>query len=489
MIRQHLDKVLAVVRSDGLLGRCVRGGGALTIGAVIENTLRFVRNMILARLLAPEAFGQMAIVLAGVAVVEAFSEVGLRQNVIRNKSGGRPEFLNVIWWIAVGRGIVLYLIGYAAAPYIASFYNNPASVSLIRIGFIGILFHAFMSPRIHLLEKEFRFKAWMALNQGAAVAGVAIGIFAAFSLRNVWALLLAYIAEWVLRSLLSYIVCPFRPRIQFDRGCYREVVNFSRGIFGMSLLMMLFIQTDVFVVGKMFSAGMLGMYVLARTLAQIPVTLMSKIVQPILLPAFATILDEKEKQRYLLIRLNTIVSILGLPALVYVGLFSGQMLSLAYGPKYAAVAVPFILLFVYSLLFTLASMAAQQYYAIGRPGMHRNASIVRTAFFVALIYPAVHYFGLAGAAGARAAAALCLIVMQLVLSRKLTGIGFTDYGMSVVHGLKVSAIVLVPGLFIIMLFGRMSVVGLIAGGVFCVIAWVVGLLGFAKAKTTMFQMA
>lgn len=344
MIREYWQRSLSVVRSDGLMGKAVRSGGILTVGAVIENLLRFVRNMILARLLAPSAFGEMAIVLAGVSLMEAFSDVGLRENVIRNKQSSRPEFLNVVWWVAAGRGIALYGASYFAAPSIAAFYHNPDATILMRVGFAGILLNGFMSPRFYLLAKEFRFKEWVFLNQGAAAFAVVIGIGAAFVMRSVWALLLAYLIEWALRAFLSYVMCPFRPRIQFDRVCYREVMVFSRRIFGMPLLAVLFLQTDIFVIGKLLPSGMLGMYSLAQTLADVPNLFMAKAVLPVLLPTFSTIQDEKERIRDTVIRLNTVMAVFGIPALAFVVLFSRELLSLAYGPSYGVVAVPFGLL-------------------------------------------------------------------------------------------------------------------------------------------------
>ena len=147
-----------LIHSKNLLGRSARGGSILMAGSFVENGLRFIRNIILARLLPPEAFGLMATVLASVAVIEAFSEVGLRQSVIQNKNGSKEGFLNITWWIASVRGFALFAIGFFAAPFICDFYGKPESVLLIRTGFLAILFNGFLSPKVHVLEKEMRLK-------------------------------------------------------------------------------------------------------------------------------------------------------------------------------------------------------------------------------------------------------------------------------------------------------------------------------------------
>ena len=104
---------------DGLQKKVALGSIWLGGANGVEQVLRLLRNMILARLLAPEAFGIMATVMSAVIVAEAFSEVGLTQSVIQNKKGSDQRFLNIIWWLASLRGILLYATAFFAAPLIS----------------------------------------------------------------------------------------------------------------------------------------------------------------------------------------------------------------------------------------------------------------------------------------------------------------------------------------------------------------------------------
>ena len=90
--------------SESLIGRCLRGGGVLTIGNFAENLARFIRNIVLARLLAPEAFSLMATVISSVAALEAFVEVGLGQSLTQKKKGAEEGFLNLTWWFSAVSG-------------------------------------------------------------------------------------------------------------------------------------------------------------------------------------------------------------------------------------------------------------------------------------------------------------------------------------------------------------------------------------------------
>src|ERR1700689_2596434 len=106
-----------------LRAKAMRGGVILGGGSVAEQGSRFARNMILTRLLAPSAFGAMAIVMSSSAIVGALTEVGVKQAVIQNPRGGEKAYLDAGWWMGFGRALGTYVIIFAMAPWVAHFYG------------------------------------------------------------------------------------------------------------------------------------------------------------------------------------------------------------------------------------------------------------------------------------------------------------------------------------------------------------------------------
>src|SRR5699024_5606174 len=156
---------------------------------VAERLARLGRNMLLARVIAPDQFGIMAITLAVIALFEAITEVGVAQAVIQNKRGDTPEFLNVAWWFGVARGVV---VGLQAAPLtapIANFYEEPDLTPLLMVAPLTVVFTGLTSPRVYALQRKFKFKATLFTFQGAGLIGTAFTIALGFILQNVWALL------------------------------------------------------------------------------------------------------------------------------------------------------------------------------------------------------------------------------------------------------------------------------------------------------------
>ena len=131
----------------------------------------------------------------------------------------------------------------------------------------------------------------------SGVVGDCLGI----RLKNVWALLLVYLTEAALRTILSFIFA--QTKFKLDRSYTKEVLNFSRRMFGLPIIMMIYTQIDIFVIGKILSLKILGTYVLVKHLAEMPMEFFSKIVHPVTLPVFSSMQEEKTKL------VNTLISV------------------------------------------------------------------------------------------------------------------------------------------------------------------------------------
>ena len=466
-----IQKLKGSLLSESLLGKSLRGGGILAIGSLAENLLRFARNIILARILAPEAFGLMATVMSSVSVLEALTQVGLRQSTIQNKNSSNNEFLNAVWWISALRGTVIYLIAFFASPYIGAYFGRPDAVNILRIGFLVFLFYGFISPRIHILEKELRFKKWVIMMQGAGIIGVFVAIVSVFILKNVWALLLGYLTEAALRTTLSFVLCPIKPKLKLDRSYTKEVLNFSRRMFGLPIIMMIYTQIDIFIIGKILSLKILGTYVLVKHLAEMPMEFFSKIVQPVTLPVFSSMQEEKTKLANTLLSVTRITGLFGIPLVAFLFLYGEPILNLVYGPVYSKLAVPFRILSVSAMIVIISSLIVQMNFAIGQPNLHRTASLIRTIIFIILIYPATNFFGLAGTASAGLIAVFTMIMIQLIYAKKVVDLHPQKYLQNLLPGVLASLIIVVPSFVIQLFFIKEGLYFLLIGIGLCLTAW------------------
>ena len=481
IIMKILDNLKLLRHSESLLGRSVRSGGILAAGSLSENLLRFIRNIILARLLAPEAFGLMATIMATVSAAEAFTEVGLTQSIIQNKEGADKEFLNVIWWFSAFRAVMLYMIAFFAAPFIADFLNKPEATLILRIALIVILLRGLTSPNIFLLQKELKFSKWVIFTQSASIFGILTAIISAFYLRNVWALVLGYVTEAFLIFLFSYIFYPLIPKLQINLSHAKNIMSFSRKVFGLPILMVLYTQMDNFVIGKVLSLSTLGLYSLAKDLADMPNKIFAKI-SPVFLPTFSLMQDDKENLKITLLKLTEIVATFVLPFFTFFIVFSRPLLTLIYSPEYSKVAIPFSIICVFIFLYILSILIMNVVFATGNPDKFRTASLVRTIIFLIILYPATKYFGLIGAALSALFSMSLAIIIQIRYLKSLLNINVLEYSGCFAKGIKYSLIVLIPGI-VVTTFGPLQKLSAVAlGGFFCIIAWCFGIATLSRYK-------
>jgi len=435
MFRRTISDRITQLKGDSLKAKGFRSMMVLGVGTAAERGLKFVRYMILARILAPSQFGLMAIVMTVATMFDAFTQVGIKQSVIQNKCGAEPDYMNVAWWFQVIRGLALFVIAFLTAPWISSFYRKPELLMLLQVAFLAILFRGLVSPRAYVLEKEYKFGKVVLLVQGSGVFGSIIAVVLAFMLRSVWALVIGFVAEYAIMCVLSYVFVPIKPSFRIHREHLRELFRFARGLFGLPILTVLALRTDVLVLGKVVPENDLGMYFLAVTLVQLPIFLYARIVNPVLLPAFAERQDDKVSLCRGILQVTKVAATLGMPLVAFMASCAGGMLLLAYGPKYIGATAPLAVLSLLILAHTVGSIFNQAYVAVGQPHLHRRFALLRLVIIIGFIYPAVVRFGLMGAAVVVVLGCSIALLMQVFWCRRIVDLKFGIYLRCYLNGL------------------------------------------------------
>ena len=407
------------MNGSDLKARSVRGIVALSVGTVAGRGVRFVRGMILARILAPDQLGLMALIMSFTVAFEALTEVGVKQSIIQNKQGARDGYLNVAWWMQVIRALSLFGFAVLLAPWISSFYENPELLTLLRVAFVAIALRGFVSPRAHVLEKEYKFGRAVCLEQGSAVLGVVLTVGLAFVMRNVWALVIGFVAETAMLCILSFVLVPFVPRFSVDRQSLGELMKFARGMFGLPILNAISAQAPVLILGKVISAHELGLFSLAAIFASMPTDLYTRIVSPVLLPAFSEKQDDKRALCRGVLQMTRYTAILIIPLIAFMACCPSELLAVAYGSQYVTMAIPFAILGVQVLARSETVAFAGLYLAIGQPHLQRRFSIIRAAGIIGLIYPAAVYFGPIGVVVVVALTNFSVLLMQVFQGRRV----------------------------------------------------------------------
>jgi O-antigen/teichoic acid export membrane protein len=273
---------------DAIKSRVIRGTVVSLLGQGGSKGLRLVSNMILSRLLFPEAFGLMTMVNFMVLGLSMISDVGILPNIIQHKRGDDPDFLNTAWTIQVMRGIALLMLGAIFAYPLSLFYEQDQLVSLAPIACLTALFNGFDSTKIATMRRNITLGRVVTIEMSSQAVAMVVMIAHAYAFRSVWSLVLGSVAAAGVRTALTHAILPgIRNRFQYEPEAAREIFSFGKWIFLSTLITYLAMRLDYLLLGKLIDLGDVGVYYLAATLAIIPIEVAGMVVGSVLLPALS----------------------------------------------------------------------------------------------------------------------------------------------------------------------------------------------------------
>jgi len=215
---------------SGLRSRALKGAVWSLLGNGSGDALRLVGNLVLTRLLFPEAFGLMAIVNLVITGLQTLSNVGIRAALVRHERGEDPDFVGAAFVIQIARGLLLAAIAASAAWPIASLYREPQLAVLLLSAAVVPLIDGLASPRVPLLARRIDVRRRVRLELIAKAVALVAMLGMAWYTESVWALLAGNLTFSLTRTILSHQLPGMRTPLCFEREAMREILSFGSWI-------------------------------------------------------------------------------------------------------------------------------------------------------------------------------------------------------------------------------------------------------------------
>lgn len=396
-------------------------------------SIGLVRNVVLARLLAPEDFGLFGIVLVIISILDRFSNAGLHSAVVQKKEGV-GEYLDTVWTIQALRGFALGLGLLLSAPLLASFFEEPQVVPLLQVLGVALFLSGLYNPGMLHFRRELDVKPQFIQRFGGTMVDLTVSIILAFMLRSAWALMLGLVAGGLTRIVLSYWIHPYRPRFSIDWQRAREMMGFGRWVFLNNLLFFLAYRGDNLVIGKLLGTHALGIYMLGYSIAEVVTAEIGNVLGGVAFPAYSRIQEEAERLRRAYLATIEFVASITIPCAVVLFLFAEPITSVVLGSGWMQVATILPLLAVAGSARALVLTGTAAFYAVGRPLLSFWMNLVGVGVTYALMFPLIASMGLQGVALAVAVGQVSQFVPLLLSVRRSLGIGLGEVGRRLIPG-------------------------------------------------------
>lgn len=385
-------------QAPGLGALARRGGAWVLLGRMAGEALRFGTNLVLTRLLFPEAFGLMLLVNSILQGLALFSDVGINASVIQHARGEEPGFLRTAWTLQALRGLLLWLVCLAAAGPLAAFYGAPELRLLVPVAGLGALFSGFNSMSLGLLARRLELRRLVLLELCVQAAAAATMIGWAILHPSVWALAAGGVAGSVLRMAASHCLPGAgRPRPGWDRPALAAILGFGAWVFFNSILGFLADQVDRLALGRILGRDELGVYGIAVLLAGAPYLLLVQLGSAVVFPAFSRAREAGRDLREVFGRVRLPILAAGgclLPPLAAAG---PTLVALLYDPRYRDAGWMLLCVCLGQWFRVLAIPPANVLFALGAPHWLVWANAAKLAGYCVLVPLGLRLYAVTGA--------------------------------------------------------------------------------------------
>lgn len=271
-------------------GKLAAGAAWAVIGFAAAQLLRFVGNLVLTRLLLPDAFGVMVLVNTFIVGLALFSDIGIGASVVQHKRGTDPAFLNTAWTLSVVRGFAITVIASLCAWPLALLYDVPELSLLLPVASLSALALNAQSMRVALASRQLNVRRLTLIELISQGVGMTAMIVGAEVWHSVWALVIGGVLGAFAQLALSFVAFPPpRDRLTWDKTAVREIIRFGKWVLASTALMYASNNLDRFIFGKLVALTMLGFYNQALNLALIAAAGLGQLGQRIIFPYFSAV--------------------------------------------------------------------------------------------------------------------------------------------------------------------------------------------------------
>jgi O-antigen/teichoic acid export membrane protein len=349
---QHFatDQLLTNLRQ-----RTISGGLVTAAAQGAQFFLNLAYIMVLARLLVPQEFGLVAMVMTVMGFLRIFQDAGLSTATVQRQEITHAQVSN-LFWVNVALGGVITLLVAGLAPAVAWFYREPRLVGITLVLAITFVLASSAVQHIALLNRQMRFRVIAVIDIVSLLAGYLTGIGMALREYGYWALVGANVAQVTIKLVLTWSISRWRPQLPSRNTQTSHLLSFGANITAGSLMYSLARGADNLLIGRFFGAAAVGLYSRGSILLLRPLEQLIVPIYAVLIPTLSRIQGQHDRYRRTFLQVFEAIAFMSF-------LLAGLFLALSYpitlavlGPKWEAAAVIFA-------SFTFAGLAYPLTYA------------------------------------------------------------------------------------------------------------------------------
>lgn len=398
----------------------------------------FVVSLILARILAPEDYGQIALVMVFINIMQVFVDSGLGAALIQKKDADDLDFSSVFYFnFAVC--LVLYGLMYVLAPAIASFYEDLTLTPIIRVISLTIVISGVKGIQQSYVSRNMLFKRFFYATLGGTIFSAFLGVGMAYAGFGVWAIVAQQLSNTAIDTLILWLTVKWRPRRMFSWQRMKGLFSYGWKLLASSLLDQVYGNLQSLVIGKLYSSADLAYFDRGDKFPVIIVSNISTSIDSVLLPAMSQEQDDKERVRQMLRRSIQVSTYVMAPLMMGLAFCAEPVVQLLLTEKWLP-CVPYMQIFcVIYMFYPIHAANLNAIKAMGRSDLFLKLEVVKKAVGLAILL-ATMWFGVMAMACGLLFGSFLSMAINAWPNRRLLGYGCLEQTRDILSGIVLAVL-------------------------------------------------
>lgn len=357
---------------------------------ILAQGVSFILSIILARILLPSEYGIIAMVMVFINIANVFTSTGFGEALVQKKDADELDF-STVFFCTLSLSIVIYIILFIGAPYIAEFYHTKEIILVLRILSIKIVLSSIATVQHAYVQKSMIFKKFFFSTLGGTVISGILGIVLAYSGFGVWALVFQYLTNTIIDILVLLKTVPWHPRLIFSVERAKQLMDFGWKLVFSNLINVVYNELRSLIIGRSYSSADLAYYNKGNQIPSLAITNIDTAIGNVVFPAMSAA-EDKERLKAIGRRAMKTTSYIIFPIMIGLIVVSRPLILLLLTDKWSNSIIYMQILCLYWMTQPIQTTNWQIIKAIGRSDLCLKLEIFKKVIGITMVVIAM-YFG------------------------------------------------------------------------------------------------
>ncbi|MEK5208044.1 lipopolysaccharide biosynthesis protein [Psychrobacillus sp. FSL H8-0510] len=376
-------------QDSSLKKRTLRGLFWSVTDLFANNGIQIVIQIVLARLLLPEHFGVIGMIVVLIAISNSLIDCGFSQALIRDQNTSQKDY-STVFHFNFFISILIYFILFISAPSISIFFKTPQLLEVIRVISITLIISSLAIIQRVKLTKALNFKTLTKINIIAFFTAGSISISMAFLGFGVWSLVINMMVVQTMQTLLLWYINRWIPSLTFNIRSFNKFFKFGSKLLLSGIIDSIYTNLFFLIIGKFYTASQLGYYTNAVKVRDMASQSIVVTIERVTYPVLSSAQDERERLKAIFSKMIKISSFVNFPLMVGVAVIATPLFQLLFGEKWLPSVLYFQLLCIAGMLYPIHVLNLNILQVKGRSDLFLLLEILKKVMITILISLALY---------------------------------------------------------------------------------------------------